>query len=170
MPDGPAPGLLLPARPGAPRTRRDALGGLVVLPAALLLPGCGAAADDLSPPPPGTQPFTENGAWEAMHGGFADGVGRTVRDRYGPLALTDYALPRDVSWDDVVRHYDPPLVAAGWRPDEGMSGTFRRGHLRVWSGGWRRAWRGALAVAMLDRPDPDRLGLGHSFLVGATPG
>lgn len=150
--------------------RRATLGVLTTIPASLFLPGCSSAAADLPPPPTGTRPFTENGSWEMVHGQFADNIQRIMRDRYGMVHLTDYALPRGLSWNDVVRYYDPPLIGAGWQLDEWMSGVVRRGHLRVWSGGWRRAWRGALAIALLERPDPDGLGLGHTFLVGATEG
>ena len=156
-----------PGRGHGPR-RLILRGAVAVVPLAAL-PGCaGAAADDLPPLPPGTTPFAESGAWETTHDQFAGHVRDTVEHRYGRIVLAGHLLPRHLTWDDVAARYDAPLTARGWRPDEGMSGAERRGRLRVWAGGWRRAWRGAVVIALLHRPDPDGIGLGHSFFVGAS--
>lgn len=101
------------------RTRRTVLRAAIAAPALLALPGCfDAAANDLPPLPEGTVAYNENGAWETVHDQFADEFHQTLEYRYGFVPLTDYFLPRRFSWEEVMRHYDPPLAERGWRLDE----------------------------------------------------
>lgn len=124
--------------------RRGALPALAV--AALMA----CHTPDIPAPPAAARPLTGSGTFEPRLDLVVADLRRRLRDAgFTDLSVRSYSVPPDTSWDRVKAHYAQVLDGA-WKPAAEIPASGFAYQLSTWRAGERHA----LAVALIETPDP----------------